>query len=75
MDPKFSPYFCIFRESYDSQHTLFKMRETWKHSHGKRNKVGVLLMDLIKAFDTINRSPFLAKLEAYGFSANNFMKI
>ena len=75
MDPKFSPYFCIFRERYDSQHAFFKMRETWKQQHGKRNQVGVLLMDLPKAFDTINRSSFLAKLEAYGFSANNIMKI
>ena len=69
MDPKFSPYVCVFRKSFDSQYALFKMKETWKQHHGKGNQVGVLLMGLPKAFATMNRSLFLAKLEAYSFSA------
>ena len=44
------------------------MIEGWKNNLDKRNKIAVILMDLSKAFDTINHSLLLAKLEAYGFS-------
>ena len=34
----------------------------------KREKIGVILMELSKAFDTISQSSLLAKVDAYGFS-------
>ena len=34
----------------------------------KGNEIALILMDLSKAFDTINHSLFLAKIEAHGFS-------
>ena len=44
------------------------MIETWKKHSDKREKIGVILMDLSNAFETINRSLLSAKLDAYGFS-------
>ena len=68
MTTKFSPYLCGFRKNHNAQYSLLKMIETWKKHLDKGEKIGVILMDLSKAFDTINHSLLLAKLDAYGFS-------
>ena len=55
MAPKFSPYMCVgFKENHKSQYSLSKIIEIWKQYLDKSKKVGVLLMDLSKAFDTTN---------------------
>ena len=48
---------CGFRKNRNAQYpliTLLKMIETWKKHLHKREKIGVILIDLSKAFDTIN---------------------
>ena len=68
MTTKFSPHLCGFRKNNNAQYSLLKMIETWRKHLDKGEKIGVILMDLSKTFDTINHSLLLAKLDAYGFS-------
>ena len=68
MTLNFSPFLCGFRKNHNSQYSLLKMIEVWKQNLNKGNEIAVILIDLSKAFDTINHSLLLAKLEAYGFS-------
>ena len=68
MTTKFSPYLYGFRKNHNAHNSLLKMIETWKKHLDKGEKIGVILMDLSKAFDTINHSFLLAKLDAHGFS-------
>ena len=44
------------------------MLEKWKLSIDNKGFAGGVLMDLSKAFETINLPLLLAKLHAYGFS-------
>ena len=44
------------------------MIENWKKQLEIGEKVGVIFMDLSKAFDTINQRLLSAELKAYGFS-------
>ena len=44
------------------------MIENWRQSLDSRGYCGTVLMDLSKAFDTINHELLIAKLHAYGFN-------
>ena len=57
-----------FEENHNSQYSYLKMIETWKKHLNKGEKIGLILMDLSKTFDTINHSLLFAKLDACGFS-------
>ena len=67
MDTHLSPYLCGYRKGYSAQHALLAMIEKWRISLDKKGYSGAILMDLSKAFDTINHDLLLAKLHAYGF--------
>ena len=58
-------------EKSNTQYSLIIMIETWKEDLDKGNTVGVIIMDLLKAFDTINHGLLIAKMKAYGFSKSS----
>ena len=43
------------------------MTESWGALQNKGQKVGAIMMDLSKAFDTLNHKLLFKKLQAYGF--------
>ena len=55
-----------FRESHSINHALVSMTDTIKNSLDNRKFGCGIFLDLQKAFDTVNHSIFLMKLENYG---------
>ena len=55
-------------EGNNTQYALIAMIEKWKEHFDKNCGIaGAIMMDLSKAFDTLNQELLIAKLEAYGF--------
>ena len=65
IDKHLSPHLCGFRRGNSTQTNLISMLEKWKLSIDNKGFTGGVLMDLSKAFDTINHYLLLAKLQAY----------
>ena len=63
-----SPHICGYRRGYSAQFALCSLTECWRKALDNNQHVGAILMDLSKAFDTINHKLLVAKLSAYGFS-------
>ena len=66
MQNEFSIYLKGFRENYGNQTALLKMIETWKTKLNMGHKVGLIYMDLSKAFDSLNLEFLIAKLKYHG---------
>ena len=61
---------CGYRKGYSAHHALLSMLEKWKVLLDKGGYGGGILMDLSKAFDTLDHDLLVAKLYAYGFNNN-----
>ena len=68
MKERLSSLLCGFRSKFSTQHALFCLLQKWQSYLDNSGKVGALLMDLSKAFDSLPHDLLIAKLSAYGFS-------
>ena len=75
MVPNFSNLLCAFRENHSSQHALLRLIELCRKGLDKKGIVGMVLMDLSKAFDCLPHDLLIAKLEAYGFGIGSLRLI
>ena len=73
METFLSTYLCGYRKGYSVQHALISLLEKLRVSLDNKGYGGAILMDLSKAFDTLNHDLLIAKLHAYGFSRNALM--
>lgn len=70
-----SPYLCGYRKGFSTQHALLALTEKWRKIIDKKGFGGAVLMDLSKAFDTIDHELLIAKLHAYGFNEKSLRLI
>ena len=74
MDPHLellcSKFIAAYRKSIGCNSTLTYLLETWRESLDKDEYVGVVMMDLSKAFDCLPHGLTVEKMERYLFSPN-----
>ena len=67
VDQFLSTFMCRYRKDFRRQQALLSLTERWKNTLDQNGCGGAILMDLSKAFDTINHDLLKAKLVVYGF--------
>ena len=60
-----------FRNGHSTEHALFRLTEMCRKALGDRKAVGMVLMDLSKAYDCLPHDLLIAKLAAYGFGQHS----
>ena len=66
---------CGYRKGFSTQRALLSLIERRKNTLDESGCSGAILMDLSKAFDTINHDLLIAKLGAYGFDTESLKLI
>ncbi len=74
-DNCWSKYISAYRKSHSCQHVLIRMIENLRKNLDQSKLVGVILMDLSKAFDCIPHDLLIEKLNTYGLSENAILYI
>ena len=76
MENKFSKLLTGFRKIHNTQNSLLRMIQSWKAKLNNGSMVGVIIMELWKAFDSLNHHLLLGKLREYGLDNNtvSFMR-
>ena len=67
-DKLLSSLLAAFRKHYNCQHVLINLIEKCRKALDSRDYIGLILMDLSKAFDCLPHRLFLCKLHTYGVS-------
>ena len=67
VDRFLSTFMCGYRKGFSTQQALFPLIERWENTLDQSGYGGTIIMDLSKAFDTINHDLLMDKLGAYGF--------
>ena len=60
----------LLKKGYSKQQALLPLIDKWKKDLDDKGYRGAVLMDLSRAFDTLNHNLLIAKLNAYGFKHN-----
>ena len=64
IDKLLSPFLCGYRKNFSTQSCIINMIEKWKMTLDNKGYAAAILMDLSKAFDTVNHELTIAKLNA-----------
>ena len=75
VDNFLSSYLCGYRKGFSTPQALLSLIEKWKNILDKKGYGGAVLMDLSKAFDTLNHGLLIAKLHIYDFTKGSLKLI
>ena len=75
MQSKFSIYLTIFWKNHGAQHPLLKIVEMGQRKVKMGHKVGVIYMDLSKAFDSLDNELLITKLKCYALHSGESRKL
>ena len=71
MQNKISEYLTGFQKNHNTQNYFLRMIKSWRVRLNNGSKVGVIIMDLPIAFDTLNYKLLLTKIKTHGLDGNS----